>query len=104
MKQIEIIKKVWNEMELSCIYSISPEKAKEFLNKFKMELDKKFIYTKNRYREMSNEEPRVDCKDLLIEVCKKFNIKPNKKSMEIANSMLGEGSYRTKFEKAYLGD
>jgi hypothetical protein len=61
------------------------------------------IYTKKRYRELSLDEPRVDAEELLIWLCNNLGIEPDKKTLEIANKMFGEGSRRELVEEAYLG-
>jgi len=100
--EIETIKKIWFDMGLSCRNSWKPEKAKEFLSKFNLELPEDLIYTQNRYRELSDSSPRVDGEDLLIFVFNKLGLKPNEKKLKQSYAYNGEGSRRDAVEKAYF--
>jgi hypothetical protein len=102
MKSRAEIKSIWNQMKLSCRNSITPEYAKEFCEKTETSFDKKLIYTNQRYRELSTMQPRVDCEDLLVHVCKHHKIEPNQKRIDTSNKMCGEGSRRKLVEEAYL--
>ena len=96
------LKKIWDKYKLSCRKSYKPEYIKKFCKEISIEFQEKWIYTKDRYRELSNRTPRVDAEDLLLHVCEQFKIKPNKKRMETSRKMLGEGSRRECLEEAYL--
>lgn len=100
----EQLRKIWEDMGLSCRESITPEYAEEFTRKCELPFDKTLVYTKNRWREQSNGEPRVDCEDLLIYVCEKLHIEPDKKRLEYSKVYLGEGSRRQAVEEAYLSE
>lgn len=96
------LKKIWNEMKLSCLNSYSVQHIKVFYEKVGLEFPEKLIYTKKRYREMAQDIPRVDAQDVLIDVCDKLEINPDEGRLNLANKMFGEGSRRQYIEEAYL--
>ena len=99
----EELKLLWNKKGLDCRMSITPAYAVEVCDDCSIPFDKSLIYTKDRYREQSDGRPRVDCEDLLIFLCEKLNILPDKEHLEFSNKMFGEGSRRDIVEEAYLG-
>lgn len=102
--EIEKIRKIWQDMGMSCRLSWKPEKAEEFLIRLGLPKDllSPLIYTEQRYRELSDGKPRVDGEDLLIFVFKQFDLKPNQEKLKFAYSLNGEGSRRSAIERAYL--
>jgi len=96
--------KLWKESELNTRGSYSPETIKELCPKFEIDFDEKWIYTKNRYREMSDGRPRVDALEFLEAIVDKHNITGDKDKLNTASKMLGEGSRRRLIQEAYRGE
>lgn len=103
MNKQEKLSRAWKKFKLSCRFSISPDYAKKFCKELNIVWDKKLIYTALRYREQSENRPRVDCEDLLYYAVKQLNgITPNKKLLELSKKMSGEGRRRQCIEDAYI--
>lgn len=98
----EKLKKLWNKHGLSCRNSYSPSFIKKICKDFDMEFKEEWIYTRDRYREMSDGSPRIDAEDFMIAIAKHHNIIPKQERLETANKMFGEGSRRQCIEEAYL--
>ena len=103
-KTKEEIRKIWIGEGFSTRNSYNPDFIKKICPKFGIKFDKRLIYTKDRYRELSDGNPRIDALDFLRAICKFHGIEPNKKDMETANCMSGEGSHRSVVQKAYIGE
>lgn len=96
------LKKIWEKHELDLRYSYNPDFIKKICEELKTEFKKEWIYTENKYREISNKEPRIDLKDVLLFICKENNIKPDVEFMDLYNKLHGEGSRRNALQDAYL--
>lgn len=83
--------------------SVDPDYARKLCKEFEVDFDESMIYTKDRYRELSDGHPRVDGEDLLIYICKGIGLNPNKEQLEYSNNFSGEGFRRDAVERAYLG-
>ena len=103
MKQTEI-KAVWKKHDLTTRYSYNVDFIKKICKDFDIEFKDEWIYTRDRYRELSDGKPRIDGEDFLLAIAKKHNLKPNKERLETASKMMGEGFRRQCIEEAYLGD
>ena len=103
-KTKEEIRKIWIGEGFSTRNSYNPDFIKKICPKFGIKFDKRLIYTKDRYRELSDGLPRIDGTDFLLKICKFHGIKPDKKILETANSMHGEGSRRSLIQEAYIGE
>lgn len=102
MKRQEL-KKIWKKEGLSCRASYSPDSIKKLCKQFDVKFDEKWIYTENKPREISDGSPRIDGLVFLSAICKRHKIKQIEPWRDLANQMLGVGSYRRCMEDSYLG-
>lgn len=98
------ISKLWKENELDLIWSYDPSFIKSICDQFEIKFNPNWIYTENKYRELSAEnKPRIDSEDFLNEIIKKHGLDPDPILLEKSNKMLGEGSRRRLKQQAFLG-
>ena len=85
------------QLEEYSTYSIIPKFAKEIAEGFGCILDKNLIRTGRGYREQVRDlkEEKVSVSCLAENICEQLKIEPDKKLMETANMMNGEGSHRS---------
>ena len=97
------IKKLWRKNGLSCRESYSPDSIRKLSKTFGVEFKEDWIYTENKQREISDGSPRVDGLVFLEAICKKHKVGQIKKWRDLANQMLGVGSYRRCIEDSFIG-
>ena len=100
------LKVLWEKYKLTTRMSYDPKFIKEISWDFMVSVKDvdDLIYNKPRYREISDNKPRVDGLDFLRLVAQTHDIEPIHNKIELSHRMFGEGSRRQCIEEAYLGE